>query len=102
MVSGVSDFFQISRASRSEFATRLLPGHDKPAPSLQNQLFVIPLTSSLDPQRNHKDSARDFANLLDPSGTRQAGVVVSEVCTRGYGAGRVGEGSTRGEERLVG
>ena len=33
MVSGVSDFFQISRASRSEFATRLLPGQDNPAPS---------------------------------------------------------------------
>ena len=39
-VSGVSDFFQISRASRSEFATRLLPGQDKPAPSVQNQLIV--------------------------------------------------------------
>jgi hypothetical protein len=29
-------------------------------------------------------------------------LVVSKVCARRYGAGRVGEGSTRGEERLVG
>jgi hypothetical protein len=41
MVSGVSDFFQTSRPSRSEFATRLLPGQDNPAPSVQNQYFLI-------------------------------------------------------------
>jgi len=28
--------------------------------------------------------------------------VVSEVCARGYGTGKVGEGSASGEERLVG
>lgn len=28
--------------------------------------------------------------------------MVSEVCAGGYGAGRVGEGSARSEERLVG
>jgi hypothetical protein len=51
-----------------------------------------------------KISVRDFTNLLDPSGTREARLVlvVSEVCARGYGARRVGEGSTSEEERLVG
>jgi len=29
-------------------------------------------------------------------------LVVSEVCAGRYGAGRVGKGSARGEERLVG
>ena len=29
-------------------------------------------------------------------------LVVSEVCTRGHGTRRTGEGSTRSEERLVG
>ena len=28
--------------------------------------------------------------------------VVQEVCAEGYGAGRARDGSTRGEERLVG
>ena len=38
------------------------------------------------------------------SGTRQAGLVlvVSEVCTGGYGAGRARDRSAEGEERLVG
>jgi hypothetical protein len=51
-----------------------------------------------------KISVRDFTNLLDPSGTCEARLVlvVSEVCARGYGARRVGEGSTSEEERLVG
>jgi hypothetical protein len=37
------------------------------------------------------------------SHTRERGLVlmVSEVCARGYGAGRIGEGSARGQERLV-
>jgi hypothetical protein len=29
-------------------------------------------------------------------------LVVSEVCARGYGAGRVREGNTRSEERVMG
>jgi len=29
-------------------------------------------------------------------------LVVSEVCVGGYGVGRVGEGSERGEERVMG
>jgi hypothetical protein len=29
-------------------------------------------------------------------------LVVSEVCAGGYGTGRAGEGSARGEKRLVG
>ncbi len=29
-------------------------------------------------------------------------LVVSEICAGGYGAGRVGEGYTRGEERFMG
>jgi hypothetical protein len=51
-----------------------------------------------------KISVRDFTNLLDPSGTRQARLVlvVSEVCARGYGAERVRDGSTSGAEKVVG
>jgi len=29
-------------------------------------------------------------------------LVVSEICAGGYGAGRIGERSARGQERLVG
>ena len=51
-----------------------------------------------------KISARDFTNFLDPSGTREARLVlvVPEVCAGCYGAGRAGAQSARGAERLVG
>jgi hypothetical protein len=51
-----------------------------------------------------KISARDFTNLLDPSGTREARLVlvIPEVCAWGYGAERAREGSTRGQDRGVG
>jgi hypothetical protein len=67
-------------------------------------LFVTPLTSSLDPQRNLKIFARDFTTLLDPSGTRETRLVlvVSEVCARGYGAGAVRYLSTISKTRVVG
>ena len=58
----------------------------------------------------HDKYARTLADVLLPDGTNvnqelvKAGLVlvVSEVCARGYGAGATREGSTRGEERLVG
>jgi hypothetical protein len=51
-----------------------------------------------------KISVRDFTNLLDPSGTRQARLVlvVSEVCAGRYRAGIVRDRSTRGQERFMG
>jgi hypothetical protein len=58
----------------------------------------------------HDKYGRTIADVLLPdwhepeSGTRQRWLVlvVSEVCAEGYRAGRVGEGSARVEERLVG
>ena len=50
--------------------------------AVQKELFVTPLFSSLDPQRNHKDSARDFANLLDPSENRSSKAGGTEACAR--------------------
>ena len=70
--------------------------------AVQKELFVTPLFSSLDPQRNHKDSARDFANILDPSETRSSKAGGTEACARRYGAGRVRKVSTRGKHRLLG
>ena len=51
-----------------------------------------------------KISVRDFTNLLDPSGTREARLVlvVSEVCAGRDRAGMVRDRSTRDQERFVG
>jgi hypothetical protein len=51
-----------------------------------------------------KISVKDFTNLLDSLGTREARLVlvVSEVCAGRYGAGRVGDGSTKSQKTLVG